>query len=68
MNSLRAKGKKWQSLTSVAFSLQYQLLGNHVPCVNFQRKRETLDDKVVSAFVINCAVHKAELQQKGKKG
>lgn len=48
---------------SVAFSLQYLSLGNHVPSVNFPRKRETLG-KVISAFVINRAVHNAELEQR----
>lgn len=50
---------------SIAFSLQYLLLGNHVPNVNFQRKKETLS-KLVSAFVINRAVHNAELEQSKK--
>lgn len=45
----------------VAFSLYYLSLGNHVPSVNFQRKREILH-KVVTAFVINHAVHNAELE------
>lgn len=58
MSSLRVKKRKWQSPT---FSLQYLLLGNHVPSVNFQRKRETLDGKVLSTLVINHAVYNAEL-------
>lgn len=36
---------------SVTFLLQYLLLRNHVPSVNFQTKRETLDGKVISALV-----------------
>lgn len=62
MSSFRAKERKRQGPTNAAFSLQYLLLGNHVPSVNFQRKKETLG-KLVSAFVINRAVHSAELEQ-----
>lgn len=65
MSSFRAKESKWQGPTGVALSLQYLLLGNHVPSVNFQRKKGTLG-KLLSAFVINRAVHNAELEQSKK--
>lgn len=41
------------------------MLGNHVPSVNFQRKKETLG-KLVRAFVINRAAHDAELEKSKK--
>lgn len=52
---------------SVAFSLQYLLLGNHMPSVNIQRKRETFEGKAVSALVkmhkLLAKRHKSRLAQ-----
>lgn len=45
MSSLRANERKWQILMSVAFSLQYLLLGNQVPSANFKEIGKLLKAK-----------------------